>query len=106
MKTFLCIIFTIILMQSYSLINRNFSSREFYPAAIRLLLFFSGLILVLGSYYGVVDMLEYFRNDDVFYGMLYLFLLMLLFIFSLYMLIGSIALPLKSIENWMSRFIR
>lgn len=93
-------------MQSYPLIKRNFSNREFYPAAIRLLLFLSGLVLVLGSHYGVVDMLEYFRDDDVFYGMLYLFLLILLFIFSLYMLIGSIVLPLRSIENWMSRFIR
>ena len=104
MKTFICIIITLLLIRSYLAIRDKFSNHAFYPVAIRILLFSSSLILILGSYYGVVDMLNYFRSDDIAYGMLYLFLLIFLSIFSIYMLIASIALPLSSIEDWLSRF--
>lgn len=77
-----------------------------YPATVRLLLFFSGLIILLGSYYGVIDMLDYFQDSELAYGLLYLFLMIILSIFSLYMLIGSIALPLIDIENWIRKFTR
>ena len=106
MRTFICIIITLLLIRSYLAIRRKLSNHAFYPGAIRILLFSSSLILILGSYYGVVDMLNYFRNDDIAYGMLYLFLLIFLSICSIYMFIASIALPLRSIEYWLSRFER